>query len=59
MDQDSVYLMMSSSRTEAEWNANCDKVKAHFGGYPSWWYQTIIMGGVLRRASAKWAASKK
>ena len=42
-----VELMMSST-TENEWNANCDKIKsAHNGDYPEWWYQGMILSGLM------------
>ena len=34
MTQQDVVDLMKSSKSEDEWNANCDKVKAEFGGYP-------------------------
>lgn len=56
MNEQSVVELMGSSRTEAEWNANADKVKAHFNGYPNWWYGAIVMSGVLRRTAARWGS---
>lgn len=53
-DKERVVALMESSRSEQEWSDNCDAVKAEFGGYPSWWYPTIVMSGVLRRVSARW-----
>lgn len=53
-DKERVVALMESSRSEQEWNDNCDAVKAEFGGYPNWWYPTIIMSGVLKRVSARW-----
>lgn len=42
-----VVALMKSSRSEAEWNANCDKVKAANDGYPSFWYKAIISSGLM------------
>jgi len=44
-----VIALMESSKTPAEWNANCDAVKAANGGYPSFWYSEIVMGGLADR----------
>lgn len=56
MNQSEVVSLMESSMTEAEWNANCDKVKAACGGYPAFWYSAIVMSGVLRRTAARWGS---
>lgn len=53
-DKERVVALMESSRSEQEWNDNCDAVKAEFGGYPSWWYPTIVMSGILKRVVARW-----
>jgi hypothetical protein len=45
--KENVVALMKSSRSEAEWNANCDKVKATNNGYPSFWYKTIIASGLM------------
>ena len=50
--RDGVLALMESSKSEAEWNANCDRVKAANGGYPDFWYATIVESGVLARVSA-------
>lgn len=49
-----VKALMESSKSETDWNANCDAVKAANAGYPLFWYQLIIMGGVLNSVRAKW-----
>jgi len=39
---------MVSSRSDEEWNANCDAVKLLFGGYyPDFWYAAIIRSGCM------------
>ncbi len=54
MTEEQVVELMKSSTTEAEWNANCDKVKADAGGdYPSFWYKAIVQSGIAGEASAK------
>lgn len=48
MTQQEVVVLMQSSKTEQEWNENCDLVKAAYGGdYPQFWFGTIILSGVL------------
>ena len=38
---------MKSSKSEIEWDTNCDKVKAAFGGYPDFWFKAIILSGLM------------
>ncbi len=52
MQQQDVIDLMLSSKSEAEWNDNCDKVKAEFGGYPDFWYVTIILDGILGQSKS-------
>ena len=52
-NSENVKTLMASSKTESEWNANCDKVKAANGGYPSWWLETIVLSGSAGRTAAK------
>lgn len=49
-----VVSLMESSKSEDEWNANCDKVKVAHKGYPNWWYKEIMMSGVAAKTKAKW-----
>ena len=46
MTKKEVLSLMGSSKTESEWNLNCDKVKEAFGGYPSFWYSEVILSGL-------------
>lgn len=47
MTEDQVVNLMKSSKSEQEWNSNCDKVKKAFGGdYPDFWFKSIILSGV-------------
>lgn len=46
MNREDVKNLMRSSKTENEWNKNCDKVKDVFSGYPDFWYHDIIMSGL-------------
>ena len=43
-----VQLLMLSSKTVAEWNDNCDKVKKEFNGYPEWWYKEIVGSSIAK-----------
>jgi len=52
MQQQDVINLMLSSKSEAEWNNNCDKVKAEFGGYPDFWYPAIILDGILGQSQS-------
>lgn len=54
MTQDDVVALMESSRSEDEWNQNCDRVKAACGGYPDYWYAAVVLSGVAARTQAKW-----
>jgi len=42
MKKEEVIKLMKSSKSEAEWNNNCDKVKKECGGYPDFWYEEIV-----------------
>ncbi len=54
MNENEVIDLMRSSKSEKDWNENCDKVKKACGGYPSFWYMSIIMSGVASSAKLKW-----
>ena len=55
MDEREVVALMKSSKSEAEWDANCDKVKQALGGYPSWWFAAIMLSGVYEETMETWA----
>jgi cellulase/cellobiase CelA1 len=53
-----VKSFMSGSASEAEWNSRCDQVKAtNNGDYPSFWYPTVVLGGVAKQTAANWNGS--
>lgn len=55
-----VEALMSSSKSEAEWNANAELVKKRFGGeYPLFWYRTVVASGLYSLVAATWADSGK
>jgi len=45
---DGVTAHMSESTSEDDWNRRCDEVKAaNGGGYPDFWYEKVILSGLL------------
>ena len=55
MSKDEVVNLMLSSKSEKEWNDNCEKVVKGCGGqYPSFWYKEIILSGVYGNVSEEW-----
>jgi hypothetical protein len=54
MTEQEVVTLMKSSNTAQEWDANCGKVKHACGGYPSFWWPTIIVSGLGDQVAAKW-----
>lgn len=59
MSESEVVTLMESSRSEREWNANCDKVKAACGGYPEFWWSAIQVSGVAARVQRSWSATER
>ena len=51
MNRDEVIALMESSKSEDEWNGNCDKVKDACGGYPDFWYSAIIQSGLAQKVA--------
>lgn len=45
--KEGVVTLMRSSKNEEEWDRNCDIVKEANGGYPPFWYTTIITSGLI------------
>jgi len=56
MTQDEVVNLMKGSETEKEWNENCDKVKAEFGGYPNFWREAIVLSGIAQETAEKFGS---
>ena len=54
MSEDEVVALMKSSKSESEWNRNCDTVKAKCGGYPAFWFARIVASGLLSQVSSSW-----
>ena len=49
-----VKAYMSQATSEADWNRRCDEVKRANGGYPDFWYSTIVLSGVAASTASKW-----
>lgn len=47
--QEGVVSLMRTSKDEAEWANNCDKVKEINGGYPKFWFSSIITSGLMNK----------
>jgi hypothetical protein len=52
--QSAVQKLMESSKSQIEWNANCDKVKKANNGYPDFWYALIILSGLAAKKQLQW-----
>lgn len=59
MNQEEVFNLMQSSRSEDEWNANVDKVKEACNGYPDFWYGAIIASGLAEATARAFGGSTK
>ena len=55
MTEQEVVTLMQSSKNETEWNANCDHVKRTCNGYPSFWFNAILISGVMERNKKQWS----
>jgi len=49
-----VKAYMSESTSEEDWNKRCEDVKSENGGYPSFWYSTVVESGLTASIQAKW-----
>lgn len=54
MSKEEVIALMKSSKSDLEWNKNCDLVKEAYNGYPDWWYMEVIISGLLAATKANW-----
>lgn len=57
MDESQVIALMSSSKSEEEWNQNLDAVKGACGGYPSFWYAAVVRSGVAHATAQTWGGT--
>jgi hypothetical protein len=54
MNKQQVIDLMSSSRSSKEWNDNCEKIKQEFGSYPPFWFETIVLSGLMNKIQNSW-----
>jgi hypothetical protein len=57
MSEQEVVALMESSKSESEWNRNCDQVKQKCGGYPEFWFPLIVMSGLSQRVAASFGSN--
>ena len=57
MNRQEVIALMQTSRDENEWNANCDTVKKNCYGYPSFWYEAIMLSGIANKVRNSWMST--
>ena len=57
MNREEVAKLMESSKSEQEWNNNCDAVKLRCGGYPPFWFEAINISGLASRVLASFGAT--
>ena len=57
MNKEQVVQLMDSSKSRAEWDANCDKVKGACGGYPDFWYEAIVNSGLASHKARSFGQS--
>lgn len=54
MNKREVIELMKTSKSEDDWNSNCDKVKKACQGYPDFWYEEIVLSGVMNQVISTW-----
>ncbi len=58
MNEQEVIDLMKASKSDEEWNANCQKVKEACGGeFPKFWNTAVIFSGLAPKVAVeqKWA----
>lgn len=55
MSKEEVIALMETSKSEEEWDANCDIVKERCDGYPDFWYTTMITSGRMYTIVNGWS----
>jgi len=48
MNREDVLKLMRSRKKENEWSNNCDIIIKEFNGFPDFWYNSIIISGLLK-----------
>ncbi len=60
MKKEEVISLMKSSKDSLEWGRNCDVVKSkHNNDYPDYWYQEIILSGLMDEVLGDGASTMK
>ena len=55
MTKEEVLSLLWNATSEQDWNTKCDQIKkAHSGVYPGYWYQEVIMSGLLGTVQSTW-----
>ena len=57
--KEGVLELMRTSQNEVQWDYNCDTVKAANGGYPDFWYATMILSGEADKILGKFFRDTK
>jgi len=52
------FALLESCQSEEDWDKACDRIKSE-GGYPSDWYATVVLSGLMARISARWNGDDK
>ena len=52
--EEQVVALIKSSNSDKELWENTNRVKKDFEGYPSFWYNAIILSGVMNEVVGKW-----
>lgn len=42
MTKEEAIELLKSSKSPKDWDDNCNKVQAAFGGYPHWWQEILF-----------------
>lgn len=54
-----VTTLMKSSKSEQEWNNNCDAIKRANNGYPTFWFAYVVMSGLAAQTQSQWEQEDK
>lgn len=52
------FDLLESCQSEEDWDKACDRIKNE-GGYPSDWYATVVLSGLMARIAARWNGDDK
>ncbi len=53
MDETTVVELMKGSRSQREWDINCETVRGACKGFPDFWYKAIVTSDVEKDTRAK------